>query len=101
MNAVPEPPHVLLPPRTARRPRSGEKAGRRPEEAEAADHHCVRDGHTPQEAPALAAVVVRQERVRRDLGARAFPDIDEEHQHDEAPTSLEEVRTQRRRARDR
>lgn len=49
---------------------------------------------TRQEGPALAAaVVVRQEQVRRELADRVFPDVGQE---DEAPPSLEDVRAQQR-----
>ncbi|WP_318209686.1 hypothetical protein [Streptomyces sp. SJL17-1] len=50
-----------------------------------------------QEDPTLAAAVVRQERVRRELAATAFPDV-EQDQEDEVPTSLEDVRAQQRQA---
>lgn len=50
-----------------------------------------------QEDPALAAAVVRQEEVRRELAATVFPDI-EQDQEDEVPTSLEDVRAQQRQA---
>ncbi|WP_435611056.1 DUF721 domain-containing protein [Streptomyces sp. C10-9-1] len=50
-----------------------------------------------QEDSALAAAVVRQEQVRRELAATAFPDI-EQDQEDEVPTSLEDVRAQQRQA---
>ncbi|WP_338492186.1 hypothetical protein [Streptomyces sp. SJL17-4] len=50
-----------------------------------------------QEDPTLAAAVVRQERVRRELAATAFPDV-EQDQEDEVPTSLEAVRAQQRQA---
>ncbi|MFB7031532.1 MULTISPECIES: DciA family protein [unclassified Streptomyces] len=48
--------------------------------------------------PALAAAVGRQEQVRLDLGARMFPDV-EEDQEDEV-ASLEEIRAQQRQAND-
>ncbi|WP_432089116.1 DciA family protein [Streptomyces sp. bgisy095] len=58
-------------------------------------HH---EAWTPfQQDPALAAAVERQEQVRLDLGARAFPDTDED-QEDEVVTSLEETRAQQRQA---
>ncbi|MGA5498723.1 DciA family protein [Streptomyces cinereoruber] len=50
-----------------------------------------------QQDPALAAAVGRQEQVRLDLAARAFPNA-EEDQEDETPTSLEEIRAQQRQA---
>ncbi|WP_432246894.1 hypothetical protein ACRAR1_01670 [Streptomyces sanyensis] len=50
-----------------------------------------------QEDSALAAAVVRQEQVRRELAATAFPDI-EQDQEDEVPMSLEDVRAQQRQA---
>ncbi|MFE5549266.1 DciA family protein [Streptomyces sp. NPDC056534] len=61
-------------------------------------HH---EAWTPfQQDPALAAAVGRQEQVRLDLGTRAFPDISEEDQEDETPTSLEEIRAQQRQVND-
>lgn len=60
-----------------------------------AAHRAVATPH--QEDQALAAAVVRQEQVRRDLAERAFPDV-EQDQEDEPPTSLDEVRDQQRRA---
>ncbi|RSS35228.1 DciA family protein [Streptomyces sp. WAC08241] len=60
-------------------------------------HH---EAWTPfQQDPALAAAVDRQEQVRLGLGARAFPDTDED-QEDQTPTSLEEIRAQQRQAND-
>ncbi|MFC7933265.1 DciA family protein [Streptomyces cinereoruber] len=57
-------------------------------------HH---EAWTPfRQDPALASAVGRQEQVRLDLGARAFPDAGE----DQAPTSLEEIRAQQRQAND-
>ncbi len=50
-----------------------------------------------QEDPALAVAVVRQEQARRNLAEQVFPDV-EQDQEDEAPTSLEDVRTQQRQA---
>ncbi len=50
-----------------------------------------------QEDPALTAAVVRQEQVRRELAATAFPDV-EQDQENEVPTSLEDVRAQQRQA---
>ncbi|AVI00099.1 DUF721 domain-containing protein (plasmid) [Streptomyces sp. WAC00288] len=52
-----------------------------------------------QQDPALAAAVGRQEQVRLDLGARAFPDAGED-QEGQAPTSLEGNRAQQRQAND-
>ncbi|MFC7924911.1 DciA family protein [Streptomyces cinereoruber] len=58
-------------------------------------HH---EAWTPfQQDPALAAAVGRQEQVRLDLGARAFPDAGED-QEDEVVASLEETRAQQRQA---
>ncbi|MEU8653636.1 hypothetical protein [Streptomyces sp. NPDC048737] len=48
---------------------------------------------TRREGPALAAAVVRQEQVRRELADRVFPDVGQE---DEVPPSLEDVRAQQR-----
>ncbi|MFI6423271.1 hypothetical protein ACIBG6_38575 [Streptomyces sp. NPDC050842] len=50
-----------------------------------------------QEDPALAAAVVRQEQVRRELATTAFPHV-EQDQEDKVPTSLEDVRAQQRQA---
>ncbi|MFD5426363.1 DUF721 domain-containing protein [Streptomyces sp. NPDC127084] len=50
-----------------------------------------------EEDPALAAAVVRQEQVRRELAATAFPNV-EQDQEDAVPTSLEDVRAQQRQA---
>ncbi|MFD4370049.1 hypothetical protein [Streptomyces sp. NPDC058486] len=49
-----------------------------------------------QEDPALTAAVVRQEQIRREFAATAFPDV-EQHQESEVPMSLEGVRAQQRR----
>ncbi|MEU0271867.1 hypothetical protein [Streptomyces sp. NPDC006307] len=49
------------------------------------------------ENPALAAAVVRQEQVRRELAATVFTDI-EQDQENGVPTSLEDVRAQQRQA---
>ncbi|MDV5143193.1 DciA family protein [Streptomyces sp. SBC-4] len=60
-----------------------------------AAHHAVAPPR--QEDPALAAAVVRQEQVRRKLATTVFPDV-EQHQEDEVPTSIEDVRAQQRQA---
>ncbi|MER5312314.1 DUF721 domain-containing protein [Streptomyces sp. NPDC002773] len=60
-----------------------------------AAHHAVAPPR--QQDPALAAAVVRQEQVRRELAATVFPGV-EQDQEDEVPTSLEDVRAQQRQA---
>ncbi|MDV9193225.1 DciA family protein [Streptomyces sp. SR27] len=60
-----------------------------------AAHHAVAPPR--QEDPALAAAVVRQDQVRRELAATVFPGV-EQDQEDEVPTSLEDVRAQQRQA---
>ncbi|MFF9425595.1 DciA family protein [Streptomyces sp. NPDC014746] len=44
-----------------------------------------------QEGPALTSAVVRQEQIRRELAATAFPDV-EQDQESEVPMSLEDAR---------
>ncbi|MGW9453978.1 DUF721 domain-containing protein [Streptomyces sp. NPDC055632] len=69
-------------------------------ESASAGYHRALEAHRAvapprQENPALAAAVERQEQVRRELAATAFPDV-EQDQEDEVPTSLEDVRAQQR-----
>ncbi|MFD9240667.1 DUF721 domain-containing protein [Streptomyces sp. NPDC059556] len=71
-------------------------------ETASAGYHRALEAHRAvapprQENPALAAAVVRQEQVRRELAATVFPGV-EQDQEDEVPTSLEDVRTQQRQA---